>query len=79
VKQAGLIADELGLSSRPSFVPEGLGSDHISFLNAGVPVIFVYRNDPLIHTIEDGIGRMDPGALAEAVEIAVRMLEELGG
>jgi hypothetical protein len=33
----------------------------------------------LIHTIEDAIGRIDPGALAEAVEIAVRMLEELGG
>jgi Zn-dependent M28 family amino/carboxypeptidase len=77
VRQAGLIADELGLPSRPSFIPTGAGSDHLSFLNAGVPVVFLYRDDTLIHTPEDSIERMSAAALGETAEVAARLLEDL--
>lgn len=78
VRQAGLIADEMGLPWRESFVPNGLGSDHASFLNANVPVVFLYRHDPLIHTIEDDITRMSPDSLGQTVAVAAEMLAELG-
>ena len=77
VRQTGLIADELGLPSRPSFIPTGAGSDHLSFLNAGVPVVFLYRDDTLIHTPEDSIERMSAAALGETAEVAARLLEDL--
>lgn len=78
VRQAGLIADEMGLPWRESFVPNGLGSDHASFLNANVPVVFLYRHDPLIHTIEDDITRMSTDSLKQTVAVAAEVLAELG-
>ncbi len=78
VRQAGLIADGMGLPWRESFVPNGLGSDHASFLNANVPVVFLYRHDPLIHTIEDDITRMSADSLGQTVAVAAEMLAELG-
>jgi Zn-dependent M28 family amino/carboxypeptidase len=78
VAQAGLIADGMGLPWRPSSVPNGLGSDHASFLNAGVPVVFLYRNDPLIHTVQDEISRISVDSLEQTVAVALAMLADLG-
>jgi aminopeptidase YwaD len=78
VSQAGLIAEGMDLPWRPSFVPSGLGSDHLSFRNAGVPVVFLYRDDTLIHTQEDAIGRISVESLAQTVEVAAALLAELG-
>lgn len=77
VQQAGLIADGMGVPWRPSFIPSGLGSDHASFLNAGVPVVFLYRHDPLIHAIQDESSRMSTDSLQGSVAIAVALLDEL--
>jgi Zn-dependent M28 family amino/carboxypeptidase len=77
IAQAGLIADGLGLPSKPSFVPNGAGSDHLSFINAGIPAVFFYRHDPLIHTPEDAIGRISPDSLAQTAEVAAALLAEL--
>jgi len=79
VRQAGIVADGLGLPSRPSFVPSGAGSDHLSFQDAGIPAVFFYRNDELIHTPEDAIDRISPDSLAQTVDVAIALLAELGG
>jgi Zn-dependent M28 family amino/carboxypeptidase len=78
VAQAGLIADNLGLPWRPSEVPGGLGSDHVAFIAAGVPSVFLYRHDELFHTPQDTADRMSPASLAETVEVAAAFLAELG-
>ena len=78
VRQAGIVADSLGLASRQSFVPSGAGSDHLSFQDAGVPAVFLYRDDPLIHTPEDAFDRISPDSLAQTVEVAAGLLVELG-
>lgn len=74
---AGVVANRLGLTSRPSAVPNGAGSDHLPFINAGISAVFLYRHDPLIHTVDDTIARMDPGRLAETAELAAAILAEL--
>jgi aminopeptidase YwaD len=78
VRQAGVIADGLGLPSRPSSVPNGAGSDHQSFIQAGIPAVFLYRNDELIHTASDTIDRISIDSLAQTVEVAIGLLEALG-
>ena len=78
VRQAGIIADSLGLASRPSFVPGGAGSDHLSFLDAGIPAVFLYRNDELIHTPEDALARISAESLEQTVDVAIGLLAELG-
>ncbi|MBI5289438.1 MAG: M28 family peptidase [Chloroflexi bacterium] len=78
VRQAGIVADSLGLPSRSSFVPSGAGSDHLSFQDAGVPAVFLYRDDPVIHTPEDAIDRISPDSLAQTAEVAAGLLVELG-
>ena len=77
VNLAGIVASDLGLPSRPSSVPNGAGSDHLSFIRAGVPAVFLYRHDPLIHTPEDAIGRMSVESLAQTAEAAAAILAEL--
>jgi Zn-dependent M28 family amino/carboxypeptidase len=77
VTQAGLVAARLGFPSRPSSVPNGAGSDHLNFIRAGVPSVFLYRNDDRIHTPEDAIDRISSDSLAETVEVAAALLAEL--
>lgn len=77
VRQAGIVADAMGVSSRVSEVPNGAGSDHISFIQAGIPAVFLYRHDPLIHTVDDTIARIGADSLAETAEVAAAVLAEL--
>ena len=76
VAQAGLIASGLGIDSRPSEVPGNLGSDHVAFINAGVPAVFLFRYDDQFHTANDTADRIQPDALAQAAEVAAAMLAE---
>ena len=74
---ARLAAEKIGVKGTPSTLPPNTGSDHLSFINGGVPAVMLYREDNLIHTPEDAIGRIVPASLAETVAVALATLESL--
>ena len=52
------------------------GSDHASFLEAGIPAVFINRvEDPNYHTAGDLASLVDPDALTQAGTIALRVLD----
>lgn len=74
---ARLAAEKIGVKGTPSTLPPNTGSDHLSFINAGVPSVMLYREDNLIHTPEDAIGHIVPESLAETVAVALATLQSL--
>ena len=74
VDTARIAADSLGASASISTLPRGVGSDHLSFQDAGFPVVMLYRSDDQIHTPADAIGRIDAGSLRETVAVALATL-----
>jgi Iap family predicted aminopeptidase len=72
-------AEQVGVEASRGVVPSGAGSDHASFQRAGVPVIFFHRDDQLIHTEADAIGRITPASLEETMIVAYGVLEALNG
>jgi Zn-dependent M28 family amino/carboxypeptidase len=77
VDAARIEAQKLGIDATPATIPNGAGSDHLSFQRAGVPVLMLYRNDELIHTPADAIDRIAPASLAETVTVALASLQAL--
>jgi Zn-dependent M28 family amino/carboxypeptidase len=74
VDTARIAGEDIGVETERGQVPNGAGSDHQSFINAGIPAVFFYRNDDQIHTPVDAINRIDAGALEETVRIAYATL-----
>ena len=74
VDTARIAGDDIGIESARGEIPKGAGSDHQSFINAGIPAVFFYRNDDQIHTPEDAINRIDADSLEETVRIAYATL-----
>lgn len=72
-------AQELGVEAERGTVPAGAASDHASFIRAGVPALFFYRDDRLIHTEQDAIGRITPDSLEETLIVAYAVLVSLNG
>lgn len=69
-------ANDLGQRALPLRGPVSGASDHASFLNAGVPAVFLYRGeDPNYHTAGDTAALVDPEALRQAGAIALKVLE----
>jgi Zn-dependent M28 family amino/carboxypeptidase len=67
-----------GIDADVSEQPGGLGSDHQSFLSAGLPAIWFFRiTDNLLHTPQDTADRVQPDQMEEAVTMALLLLEEL--
>jgi len=61
-------------------VPTGprLSSDHVSFIDAGIPAIFIHRfEDPHYHTESDRAEFVEPQLLQEAAKLALLALAEL--
>jgi aminopeptidase YwaD len=77
VDTARVVAQKLGVTATVAELPKGAGSDHLSFQDAGVPVVMLYRNDPLIHTPADAIDRIDAASLRETVAVAIGTLQAL--
>jgi aminopeptidase YwaD len=78
------LADGRGLEYTASTTsPEQLGSDHASFLNAGIPAIFIHRytqtlaDDPHYHTSEDKAEYVQATPLAEMGEVGLAMIQTL--
>lgn len=77
IELARIEAQEAGVAATAGEVPAGAGSDHFSFQEAGIPVVFFYRHDPLIHSQQDAIGRILPDALEDTIRVAYGVLESL--
>jgi aminopeptidase YwaD len=74
---ARIAAQKIGIQTRASSLPPNTGSDHLSFLNAGIPVVMLYRDDGLIHTPQDSIERVVANSLADTVAVALATLQAL--
>jgi aminopeptidase YwaD len=79
--RAGTIAEDLGIDdAMASMLTRGLGSDHASFAQAGIPVLMFHRwEDNLLHTPQDVVDRINPEFLEEAARMGIAMLESLEG
>ena len=78
VALADQAAGGVGIEATPSEQPLGLGSDHQSFLEAGLPAIWVFRvTDNLLHTPQDTADRVRPDHMEEAVTLGLLLLEEV--
>jgi aminopeptidase YwaD len=72
-------ADDLGVVYQLSDdAPEGLGSDHASFLGAGIPAVFFHRlGDPNYHTAGDQERLVQGDRLTQIGELGLAVLETL--
>jgi aminopeptidase YwaD len=78
VALAAQVAAGAGIEATPSEQPQGVGSDHQSFLNAGLPAIWVFRvTDNLLHTPQDTADRVQPHQMEEAATLGLLLLEKL--
>jgi len=69
-------AAELGLDPVPT--EPHLSGDHLSFINAGIPAIFIHRfEDPHYHTESDRAEFVEPQLLEEAANLTLLALAEL--
>jgi aminopeptidase YwaD len=74
-EQGRSIMGGMGIESR-GIVPLGFSSDYASFMNAGIPALFLHRsNDPLLHTPEDTSDRISVDQLGESMRIGLAFLE----
>ncbi|MBM2827059.1 MAG: aminopeptidase [Dehalococcoidia bacterium] len=72
-KEAQIEAQSFTMSGRS-------GSDHSSFINAGIPSVFIHRlDDPNYHTENDKTEFVQPKALGEAGRITLGVLKALIG
>jgi Zn-dependent M28 family amino/carboxypeptidase len=82
VSQTGEVAKALGIDVQlaPGGRGGGGGSDHASFLQAGIPAVFFYRmEDPNYHLATDQAKFVDPAALEQAGRMAVGLIQRLAG
>jgi len=77
VETARLAAQKLGLNATTGQMPDGAGSDYLSFQDAGVPAVMFYRDDNSIHTPTDAIDRISAQSLQEDVRVAIATLQAL--
>jgi aminopeptidase YwaD len=78
VMPAAEAAADTGIEAEAQEQPAGLGSDHQSFLNAGIPAIWFFRiTDNLLHTPQDTADRVQPESMEEAATLGLLLLEEL--
>ena len=77
-------ADEFGLEHDvSSSASANAGSDHVSFINAGIPAVFLHSlvtmvaDDPNYHTAEDRAEHIQPRRLADIGEVGLAMIDTL--
>lgn len=73
-------AATIGISAYAGGLPANAGSDHASFIDAGIPaVLFNCFCDPNYHTAADRYEFLDPARLETAGDIGLLMVEALLG
>ena len=72
------LAAEAGIDLRRRLLPRGWGSDHISFIDAGIPAVFFMDNDfSRIHTPEDKLEFINKDLLGQSAAIGLAILDHL--
>jgi aminopeptidase YwaD len=75
---ASQVADSLGIPGRASAEPPGVGSDHASFIELGIPaILFNCFCDEHYHTALDQFQFIQPERLTQAGEIGLGMVAAL--
>jgi aminopeptidase YwaD len=70
--------EKLGIETIPSNLPANTGSDHMSFSQLGVRVLFFASGDYSdIHTPQDTFERIEPGTLDAVLQVAHASVSEL--
>ena len=70
-------ASELGIQARVSELPANTGSDHASFREVGVPVVFIWSDgDFPIHTPEDAFGLIELDELERVGDLNQRVIAD---
>ena len=78
VRDAGALLRDAGFPAFPSALPEGYGSDHLSFSAADVPVLYFSDGDvSFIHTPDDVFALVEPLALDRIGDAAALVLARL--
>jgi aminopeptidase YwaD len=72
------IAADIGAKAANAGLPEGVGSDHTPFHEAGVPVIFILADDlSRINSPRDDIEWINPTLMGWAADIGLQLLDRL--
>ena len=72
------LAAEAGIDLRRRLLPRGWGSDHMSFIDAGIPAVFFMDNEfSRIHTPEDKLEFINKDLLGQSAAIGLAMLDHL--
>ena len=78
VRDAVALLRDAGFAANPSALPEGYGSDHLSFSGVGVPVLYFSDGDVrFIHTPDDVFALVEPLALDRIGDAAALVLARL--
>ncbi len=79
-KEALGIAATLGIPAASSSLPANAGSDHQSFQDAGVPILYLTSGDfGTIHTPQDVTGDIDPQTVEELGDLAYACIKQILG
>lgn len=72
------IAADIGAKAANAGLPEGVGSDHTPFHEAGIPVIFILADDlSRINSPRDDIEWINPTLMGWAADIGIQLLDRL--
>ncbi|MEX0786119.1 MAG: M28 family metallopeptidase [Dehalococcoidia bacterium] len=72
-----LLADEAGIDAGPSQLAENAGSDHLSFIAAGIPALMLTASGPVtIHTPQDSFDNLATDSLADIAGLGFALLRQ---
>ena len=63
------VAEDLQIVTSSGVLPINLGSDHASFANAGIPVVFVFPPGAILHTPLDNMDNVDLGLFEDIARL----------
>ena len=77
-RQVSELANSEGIATRRVLTLGGLGSDHTSFQEAGIPAVFFLGEDvSRIHTPEDKLESVQPRLLGDSAALATEFLDSV--
>lgn len=78
--RADRLGDKLGVAARADSLPEGVASDHVSFLDAGISALMLTTHGfARIHTAQDTVANLEPRHLGEIARLGFALLRQAAG
>lgn len=72
--------ESIGIEVLTFDLPPGYGSDHIPFMSAGVPAVFLFADDvTYINSPLDRVEHLEYEPIAQSAELTLEMIKELTG